>query len=50
MIYWYYGNDYLITFILTVDDLTAIPLSAWQQKQLETFITDWHHDYQIYGW
>ncbi|EKD07374.1 protein prenyltransferase alpha subunit [Arthrospira platensis C1] len=49
MIYWYYGNDYLITFILTGDDLTAIPLSAWGQQEMATFIKTWHHDYENYS-
>ncbi|MET0099438.1 CHAT domain-containing protein [Limnospira platensis] len=49
LIYWYYGNHSLITFILTRDDLTAIPLSAAAQETLETLITHWNRDYQNYS-
>ncbi|MEA5518520.1 CHAT domain-containing protein [Limnoraphis robusta] len=49
LIYWYYGNDSLMTFILTGDDLTAMALSAEAQEKLETLITHWHRDYQNYS-
>ena len=49
LIYWYYGNYSLITFILTRDDLSAIPLSASAQEKLETLITHWNRDYQNYS-
>jgi tetratricopeptide (TPR) repeat protein len=49
IIYWYYSSHSLTTFILTRDDLTAIPFSASAQEKLETLITHWNRDYQNYS-